>query len=90
MLRFYLLKNALASTMDGDFQKGEITMLWVIFMLLIILWLSGLIANVGGALIHLVLFAAAIVLIINLLSGRRTTEFFCRHPHTVAQAVSCR
>lgn len=47
-------------------------MLWVIFMLLIILWLSGLIIGVGGALIHLVLFAAAVVLILNLLSGRRT------------------
>ena len=72
MIRSYLSETTLPSKIKGNFQKGETTMLWVIFMLLLILWLSGLIANVGGALIHLVLFAAAVVLIINLLSGRRT------------------
>ena len=47
-------------------------MLWAIFVILLILWLIGLIANVGGSLIHLLLLIAAVVLVINLFSGRKT------------------
>ena len=47
-------------------------MLWTILVILLVLWLIGLIANFGGPLIHLLLVIAAIVLIVNLLSGRRT------------------
>ena len=47
-------------------------MLWTIFVILLVLWLLGLIGGVGGGLIHLLLVVAAIVLVFNLLSGRRT------------------
>ena len=47
-------------------------MLWTIFAILLVLWLVGLLAHIGGGLIHLLLVIAAIVLIFNLLSGRRT------------------
>ena len=46
-------------------------MLWTIFAILLVLWLVGLLANIGGGLIHLLLVVAAIVLIFQLLSGRR-------------------
>ena len=46
-------------------------MLWTIFASLLVLWLLGLIGGIGGGLIHLLLVIAAIVLIFNLLSGRR-------------------
>ena len=46
-------------------------MLWTIFAILLVLWLVGLLANIGGGLIHLVLVVAAIVLVFNLLAGRR-------------------
>jgi hypothetical protein len=46
-------------------------MLWTILVILLVLWLVGLLAHVGGGLIHLLLVIAAIVLIINLLTGRR-------------------
>jgi hypothetical protein len=46
-------------------------MLWTILVVLLILWLVGAIANVGP-LIHLLLVVALVVLVINLLSGRRT------------------
>ena len=46
-------------------------MLWTILTILIVLWLLGLIAHIGGGLIHLLLVVAAVVLVINLLSGRR-------------------
>jgi hypothetical protein len=47
-------------------------MLWTIIAVLLILWLLGLVANIGGAFIHLLLVIAAIVLIFELLSGRRS------------------
>jgi hypothetical protein len=48
-------------------------MLWTILVVLLVLWLLGNItAFTAGGLIHLLLLAAVIVLIYNLLSGRQT------------------
>jgi Family of unknown function (DUF5670) len=48
-------------------------MLWTIFVILLVLWLVGLVSSYTlGGFIHLLLVLAVIVLIINLLSGRRT------------------
>jgi hypothetical protein len=47
-------------------------MLWTILAVLVVLWLLGLLANIGGGLIHLLLVLAVIVFIANFLSGRRT------------------
>jgi hypothetical protein len=46
-------------------------MLWTIIVILFILWLLGFSLHVGGGLIHILLVIAVIVLIFNLLSGRR-------------------
>ena len=46
-------------------------MLWTILVILLVLWLLGFIGHVGGGMIHLLLVVAAIVLVINLMSGRR-------------------
>ena len=46
-------------------------MLWTIIAILLVLWLLGLIGNIGGGLIWLRLVIAAIVLVFQLLSGRR-------------------
>lgn len=46
-------------------------MLWTIIVILFILWLLGFTLHVGGSLIHLLLVLAVIVLIFNLLTGRR-------------------
>jgi Family of unknown function (DUF5670) len=51
----------------------RVNMLWTIFVILIILWLLGFSLNVGGGLIHALLVVAVIVLIWNLLTGRRST-----------------
>ncbi len=40
--------------------------------ILFALWLLGLIAHVGGGLIHLLLVVALVVFVVNLLTGRRT------------------
>ncbi|MGE5083005.1 MAG: lmo0937 family membrane protein [Acidobacteriota bacterium] len=47
-------------------------MLWTIFVVLLILWLLGFSLHVGGALIHLLLVVGLVVLVINLVSGRRS------------------
>jgi len=49
-------------------------MLWTVVAILIILWLAGLLGHVGGNLIHLVLVVAVVVLVFNLLTGRRTSS----------------
>ncbi len=47
-------------------------MLWTITVILVILWLLGLVSGYTlGGWIHLLLVLAVIVLIFNLLSGRR-------------------
>lgn len=48
-------------------------MLWTILVVLVILWLLGFSMHVGGGLIHLLLVVALIVLIYNLMTGRRRT-----------------
>ena len=48
-------------------------MLWTIFVILLVLWLVGLVSSYTlGGFIHLLLVVAVVVLIINLISGRRT------------------
>lgn len=47
-------------------------MLWTILVVLLVLWLIGLVANIGGSLIHLILVVALVIFVINFLTGRRT------------------
>ncbi len=46
-------------------------MLWTILAILVVLWLLGFLTSVGGGLIHLLLVIALVVLVVQLLSGRR-------------------
>jgi len=46
-------------------------MVWILFVILLVLWLAGFSFHVGGGLIHLLLVIAVIVLVYNLLIGRR-------------------
>ena len=48
-------------------------MLWTIFVILLVLWLLGVVSSytVGGF-IHILLVIALVVLLINIISGRRT------------------
>lgn len=47
-------------------------LLWTVLVVLVVLWLLGFVGGIGGGLIHLLLVVAAIILVFNLLSGRRT------------------
>jgi hypothetical protein len=46
-------------------------MLWTIFVILLVLWLLGFAIHIGGGLIHILLVIAVVILIINLISGRK-------------------
>jgi Family of unknown function (DUF5670) len=46
-------------------------MVWTIIGVLVILWLLGFIAHIGGGLIHILLVVALITLIYNMITGRR-------------------
>ena len=46
-------------------------MLWTIFAILLILWLLGWGFHIAGSVIHLLLVVALVVLLIQLITGRR-------------------
>ena len=46
-------------------------MLWTIVVLLLLLWILGFTMKVAGALIHLLLVIALVVVVLRLFTGRR-------------------
>ena len=49
-------------------------MLWTIIMILFVLWLIGVLGSYTlGGLVHLLLVIAVVMLIVNLITGRRAT-----------------
>jgi len=46
-------------------------LLWIIIVILVLLWLGGFAMHVGGGLIHILIVIAIIVLIVQLITGRR-------------------
>jgi len=54
------------------FLERRDTMLWIIALVLIILWLLGLVSSYTlGGFIHILLVIAIIVVLINIIQGRR-------------------
>ncbi|SFL84693.1 hypothetical protein SAMN03159341_110218 [Paenibacillus sp. 1_12] len=47
-------------------------MLWTIFVVILVLWGLGFAFDIAGNLIHILLVIAAISLVFNLISGRKT------------------
>ena len=47
-------------------------LLYIIGAVLVALWLIGLLAHIGGGLIHIILVIAVIVFIVQFISGRRS------------------
>lgn len=46
-------------------------MLWTVFVVILVLWLLGFSFHIAGGLIHILLVVALVVLLFNLISGRR-------------------
>jgi len=49
-------------------------MLWTIFVILLIMWLLGMVSSYTlGGFVHILLVIALVVLVYNLITGRRAT-----------------
>ncbi len=46
-------------------------MIWTVIGILIVFWFIGLLAHIGGNIIHVLLVIALIVFIYNLITGKR-------------------
>lgn len=44
--------------------------LWTVISILVVLWVLGFALHVGGAIIHLLLVVAVVLLVFNILTGR--------------------
>jgi predicted ferric reductase len=56
----------------GNEHREVITMLWTIFVILLVLWAVGLVSSYTlGGFIHILLVLALVVLLIQLIQGRR-------------------
>ncbi len=49
-----------------------VAILWFVLLAILAVWLFGLVLNVAGGLIHLLLVVALVVLVYNLVAGRRS------------------
>ena len=47
-------------------------MLWTVLVILLVLWLLGFSFHIAGSMIHILLVVALVILVINLISGRRS------------------
>jgi hydrogenase-4 membrane subunit HyfE len=45
-------------------------LIWSLIVILFVLWVIGLVAHIGGGLIHLLLVIALVLFVFNLLTGR--------------------
>lgn len=70
MLSIEQVGYGIIKTSTRDRRKKE-EMLWTILGVILLIWLIGLIVDVAGGLIHLLLVIALVVLIVQLLTGRR-------------------
>ena len=60
------------SDQSQDATGGGAKMLWTIVIILLILWLLGLVTSYTlGGVIHVLLIIALVVIVINVLQGRR-------------------
>ena len=53
-------------------ERRENNVIYTIVAIFLILWLLGFSFHIAGGLIHILLVIAVVVLVINLISGRRT------------------
>ena len=48
-----------------------VALLWLVLLAVMAVWLVGLLLNIAGGLIHILLIVALVILVWNLLSSRR-------------------
>jgi Family of unknown function (DUF5670) len=61
----------MSARVAGDRRGGE--MLWTICVILVVLWLLGMVSSYTmGGFIHILLILAIVVVLINVIQGRKT------------------
>ncbi len=68
IIRYFVFLFAILSLSK---QKELEIMLWTIIGLLILFWILGLVFEVAGGLVHILLVIALIVFIFNMITGRK-------------------
>jgi hypothetical protein len=66
-----LLRSIQICKQAGSGASRETLMLWTVFAILLLLWLLGWGFHVAGSLIHLILVIALVVLLVEVITGRR-------------------
>jgi predicted ferric reductase len=68
-----VLKASVVAAIKATTLQEVGNMLWTIFVILLVLWLLGLVSSYTlGGFIHILLVLAVVVLILQLVSGRRS------------------
>ncbi len=57
--------------MDSKRKKAGEGLFWTIAIALLVLWLAGLLAHIGGPLIHILIIIALVLIIYRLVKGKR-------------------
>jgi len=52
-------------------RKAGDGMFWAIAIVLLVLWLAGLLASIGGPLVHILLVIALVLIIYRLVKGKK-------------------
>ena len=64
--------GCLVGPMTAAANPEEVTMLWTIFVVLLVLWLLGVVTSYTlGGFIHLLLIVAIVLAVLQVLQGRR-------------------
>ena len=69
--RFFGVRLIVTKITPRQGDKFMAGLLWGVVVVLVVLWLLGLLVHIGGGLIHILIVIALIVLIYNLIAGRR-------------------
>ena len=56
--------------LEGRLNVTLANILWAVVVILVVLWLIGLVGNIGGGLVWLLLVIAAVIVVYNVLVGR--------------------
>jgi hypothetical protein len=56
----------------GKVRWRDDVMLWTLIVLLLLFWVLGFAFDVAGGIVHVLLVIAAVLFLVNLISGRRT------------------
>jgi len=48
-----------------------VAILWIVLLAVLAVWLVGLLLNIAGGIIHVLLVVALVILVYNLVTGRR-------------------